>query len=116
MLAPDRHKAWTTFILEITWNKKIVGISKFFGKIFEEHCRAILVQRLAKLMSKSKSCGSLEIFSPFGVKLVSRTCISRRQGYGVFGLGKLFGISDSRMGVVLGKVFGTSGYGKYEIG
>ncbi|GJT04288.1 hypothetical protein Tco_0838750 [Tanacetum coccineum] len=32
---------------------------------------------------------------------------SRREGYGIFGLGKLFGISDSIIELVLGKVFGT---------
>ncbi|GKF91856.1 hypothetical protein Tco_0275557 [Tanacetum coccineum] len=57
---------------EITWYKKLAGISKLFGKLFEEHRRAILVQSKAsaKLMSKRKSFGRS---SPFDSKLCHKT-------------------------------------------
>ncbi|GKD11905.1 hypothetical protein Tco_1196312 [Tanacetum coccineum] len=45
------------------------------------------------------------------VLLAKADITPRVLGYGIFSLGRLFGISDSRMGVVLGKVFGTSGSG-----
>ncbi|GJU16414.1 hypothetical protein Tco_1144380 [Tanacetum coccineum] len=70
------------------------------------------VKHPAKLMT-SQILKDLEDLLPIDSQLCHGTFVinQRRQGYGIFGLGKLFGISDSGMGMVLGKVVGTSGSG-----